>query len=346
MVNEDLDIEEFREIQSLILEILYNHWVKEFVPYLDTFYKFFKSKYNKPLNKTIFDIAFNSLIEQKLIEVVEKTETTTKDGKKTKRTFIRITANGTTRVLERKLKEKTDKIVIDAEKSVDDLEERINNKIKETRTYLDEIQVETGNIKGDIERIDEDFKKEQNRFYAKLIEIFGIFVAIFSFIIVGFNQYCCMISKDCSVTGNIAYIVTIFTLLVLILLILLWAVGRVVKSINKSDDETNQTTTPNDEPTSKAFGNWFLFTIMCAIVIFEFFLISVIFRIPSNIFNIGLQALFILSISLIISYSTGHDKGKKILWNASSKSMILITTALLILLFILEYLALESLGAF
>jgi len=333
MANEDY-WKEFHQIQSLILEVLYELDFKNFIPYLDKFpdtiAKKYKLKTKEEINKNLYEHAFKNLILQKLIEVDIVQDLRVESNKQKKRDYVRITVKGTTRVIQKRLAV----LVDDAKQSIDKVEQKIEKRIETTRKYMDDVKKEVTIVKNDTERIEKDFKREQNRFYAKLIEIFGIFVAIFSFIIVGFNE----ISNN----NDIAHIVIIFVLITCILIVLLLMIEWVVKSINKPDVEKNKPKKPKDVSIGKATINWSLFSFICIAGTFEFYLLAVIFRMPSHTFNIILQALFIVSVSLIISYSTWHDIFKKVLWNATNKSMFIITAIQIILIIILGYFAIQS----
>jgi hypothetical protein len=334
----------FHQVQSLILDLLYDLELKNFIPFLDMFPdnigKEFKKKYNKPLDLKIYGHAFSNLEHQKLIEINKYPRDKPDLDERMKRDYIRITTKGTTRVLQKRLTQMVD----DAKKSIGDVEQKVEKRIDTAIGFINGVKSEVTNIKQDVERIEKDFKIEQNRFYAKLIEIFGIFVAIFSFIIVGFNQYCCIIKEGSDLNTNLTYIITIFILLVFILVFLIWVIGKVVKSINKMAETEIVQTKSIKKPTSKIFINWLYFSVFCIFIIPELIFVGLILKISNNFYWLSIEAVGIILTSMIISYSTWFDRLKMIIWNASSNRLTLIALLQFIFMLILAFLTLRSFG--
>ncbi len=77
----------------------------------------------------------------------------------------------------------------------------------------------------EVKKIRNEFEQVRKDFYTKILEIFGIFVAIFSFIIVGFTQIPPVVNATNTWEENFLNASAIFIPLLIVLIILIMGIG-------------------------------------------------------------------------------------------------------------------------
>ena len=154
--------------------------------------------------------------------------------------FYRITAKGITEILKKDLKKKDEEVsntiaeivgriesqtrdVESTKQEISDIKENFDSEFNTAQT----ISKEVGEIRDEIDII----RKE---FYGRILQIFGIFVAIFSFIIVGFDQAPNLLISENPLI-NIANLGVVFACLMVVLTVLLLGINIIIKTSLKNN---------------------------------------------------------------------------------------------------------------
>jgi len=191
----------------------------------------------KTLNEKSFEVTLILLLHHRYIE----REKITFPGREYKREgemiieepfdilIYRIAPKGMAIIFEKEMMMKGEKLT-NQEKSIFDLSKRITEQaddVLQTKQMINKTFNEIKDIDEKIKNIKEEFYDVRENFYTKEIEIFGIFVAIFSFIIIGFTQIPSVVKAENSWIVNLSNASAIFIPLTIVLVILIVMIGIV-----------------------------------------------------------------------------------------------------------------------
>jgi len=242
MTKEEEDKEYFKllfQIQDVIVDILYEYKDK----YVDEsrLKKLIKNKLKLELDEPRFDKIFQHaavmLVTREYINKVIDTlpsetykDPFTGDVEETESEEIvsySIAAKGITKILEKELKGKRERlgkherILFDLGKQMADQ----SAQVKEEKQAIDTIKLEINDKFTKIERIENEIRNIKSDYYTKILEIFGIFVAIFSFIIIGFADVPRLVDPTKDFWYNFYNVSAVFFPLTIVLIILLAIIG-------------------------------------------------------------------------------------------------------------------------
>ena len=138
-----------------------------------------------------------------------------------------IAAKGITKILEKELKGKRERLGRH-ERILFDLGRQMavqSVQVKEEKQAIDTMKLEINEKFTKIERIENEIENIKSDFYTKILEIFGIFVAIFSFIIIGFSDIPRLVDPAKDFWYNFYNVSAVFFPLTIVLIILLAIIG-------------------------------------------------------------------------------------------------------------------------
>ena len=201
------------QAEEIILDILYKYDKENILFPPERIKKelkeIFNEKYKEKLKDSVFNSALSRLEHLKYVTreefdiPPEKREKRDEKGNlisyREKHIFLKITPRGITRAMNKELYESVD----EAKKSIAEVERQVGEKFDSTVLYMENIKKDVTQMRNDIETI----RKE---FYGRILEIFGIFVSIFAFIIVGFTQITTLVNPGSDWVTNFVNVSAVY----------------------------------------------------------------------------------------------------------------------------------------
>lgn len=228
MKNKDEYWDKFNLVQNLIITLLNKK--PDFYPNKKDLKNRVKKEYKKyfdnEIENNIYNHAFNDLIHRKEIETKKYTTPHKKESKEKGFTVlkqvevVRITTKGVTQAIKKELISSAEEMKESMKEIKQDMDHRIDSNI----VYMN-------SIKTDVEEIKEDIEIIRKQFYGRILEIFGIFVTVFSLIIIGFTQVPNIVGINLGFWQNISNVTVIFFPLLIVLLILMGVTSLIIKKI-------------------------------------------------------------------------------------------------------------------
>jgi len=243
-MNAKIDRENIRTIEELIIDILYENRELNFTydGLKIEVEKKYKKLHNANLDISDFRNVLKKICNENFIGSRKAVFPIPRDvppdvwtGEQEEIEIFYLREKGIARVLENELREKNirlsnhEKMLTEIVGRVEEQARDVENTKKEffyLKKYMD-------NKFNEVKKIRNEFEQVRKEFYTKILEIFGIFVAIFSFIIVGFAQVPSLVKAENDWLKNLSNASAIFLPLTFVLILLLICIEIINRSMIK-----------------------------------------------------------------------------------------------------------------